>query len=92
MRLTFSNRGARVTSAILKEYTNQEDLPLELFNQDDESLSFMLDGKNENIVTSKLYFQPIEVSDSTLVFRLPTNGAGYIDFSYRLLPESYIYH
>ena len=88
VRLTFSNRGARVTSAILKEYTNQEDLPLELFNQDDESLSFMLDGKNENIVTSKLYFQPIEVSDSTLVFRLPTNGAGYIDFSYRLLPES----
>lgn len=90
VRLTFSNRGARVTSAILKEYNNQEGLPLELFNQDDESLSFMLDGKNENIVTSKLYFQPIEVSDSTLVFRLPTNGAGYIDFSYRLLPESYM--
>ena len=90
VRLTFSNRGARVTSAILKEYTNQEGLPLELFNTDDESINFMLDGKNENIVTEKLYFQPVEVTDSTLVFRMPTNGSGYLDFSYRLLPESYM--
>lgn len=89
VRLTFSNRGARVTSAILKEYTNQEDLPLELFNQDDESINFMLDGKNENIVTEKLYFQPVVVTDSTLVFRMPV-GAGHLDFSYRLLPESYM--
>ena len=90
VRLTFSNRGARVTSAILKEYTNQEGLPLELFNANDESINFMLDGKNENIVTEKLYFQPIVVTDSTLVFRMPTNGAGYLDFSYQLLPESYM--
>ena len=89
VQLTFSNRGARVTSAILKEYTNQEGLPLELFNQDDESINFMLDGKNENIITEKLYFQPIVVTDSTLVFRMPVD-AGYLDFSYRLLPESYM--
>ena len=90
VRLTFSNRGARVTSAILKEYTNQEGLPLELFNQDDESINFMLDGKNENIITEKLYFEPVVVTDSTLVFRMLTNGSGYLDFSYRLLPESYM--
>ena len=89
VRLTFSNRGARVTSAILKEYTNQEGLPLELFNQDDESINFMLDGKNENIVTEKLYFDPIEVTENTLVFRMPV-GTGHLDFSYRLLPESYM--
>ena len=89
VKLTFSNRGARVTSAILKEYTNQEGLPLELFNQDDESINFMLDGKNENIVTEKLYFQPVVVTDSTLVFRMPVS-TGYLDFSYRLLAESYM--
>ena len=89
VRLTFSNRGARVTSAILKEYNNQEGLPLELFNQDDESINFMLDGKNENIVTEKLYFEPVVVTDSTLVFRMPV-AAGHLDFSYRLLPESYM--
>ena len=89
VRLTFSNRGARVTSAILKEYTNQEGLPLELFNQDDESINFMLDGKNENIVTEKLYFEPVVVTDSTLVFRMPV-AAGHLDFSYCLLPESYM--
>ena len=89
VRLTFSNRGARVTSAILKEYTNQEGLPLELFNADDESINFMLDGKNENIVTEKLYFQPIVVTDSTLVFRMPVS-TGYLDFSYQLLSESYM--
>ena len=89
VRLTFSNRGARVTSAIIKDYTNQEGLPLELFNQNDESINFMLDGKSENIVTEKLYFQPIVVSDSTLLFRMPV-GAGYLDFNYRLLPNSYM--
>ena len=89
VKLTFSNRGARVTSAILKKYTNQEGLPLELFNQDDESINFMLDGKNENIVTEKLYFQPVVVSDSTLVFRMPVS-TGHLDFSYRLLAESYM--
>ena len=89
VKLTFSNRGARVTSAILKEYTNQEGLPLELFNQDDESINFMLDGKNENIVTEKLYFQPVVVTDSTLVFRMPVS-TGHLDFSYRLLAESYM--
>ena len=89
VRLTFSNRGARVTSAILKDYTNQEGLPLELFNQDDESINFMLDGKNENIVTEKLYFQPVVVTDSTLVFRMPVS-TGHLDFSYCLLPESYM--
>ena len=89
VRLTFSNRGARVTSAILKEYSNQEGLPLELFNQDDESINFMLDGKNENIVTEKLYFQPVVVTDSTLVFRMPVS-TGHLDFSYRLLAESYM--
>lgn len=90
VRLTFSNRGARVTSALLKEYTNQEGLPLVLFDQEDESLNFMLDGKNENIVTEKLYFQPTVVTDTTLVFRMNVNGAGYLDFSYRLLPDSYM--
>ena len=89
VQLTFSNRGARVTSAILKEYTNQEELPLELFNQHDESINFMLDGKNENIITEKLYFQPVVITDSTLVFRMPVD-AGYLDFSYRLLAESYM--
>ena len=87
--LTFSNRGARVTSAILKEYTNQEGLPLELFSQNDESISFMLDGKNENIITEKLYFQPVVITDSSLIFRMPV-GNGHLDFSYQLLPESYM--
>ena len=89
VKLTFSNRGARVTSAILKEYTNQEGLPLELFNANDESINFMLDGKNENIVTEKLYFQPVVVTDSTLVLRMPVS-TGHLDFSYQLLPESYM--
>jgi YidC/Oxa1 family membrane protein insertase len=37
-----------------------------------------------------MFFQPINVSDSTVTMRLATTGAGYIDFAYRLLPESYM--
>ena len=90
VKVTFSNKGGRVVSATLKDYNNQQGEPLTLFNAEESAMNFAFEGKNENILTEDLYFQPTQVTDSTVTMRLQTTGAGYIDFAYRLLPDAYM--
>ena len=90
VKVTFSNKGGRVVSATLKDYNNQQGEPLTLFNEEESAMNFAFEGKNENILTEDLFFQPMNVTDSTVTMRLQTTGAGYIDFAYRLLPETYM--
>ena len=90
VKVTFSNKGGRVVSATLKDYKDQQGQPLTLFNEKESAMNFAFEGKNENILTEDLFFQPTNVTDSTITMRLQTTGAGYIDFAYRLLPESYM--
>ena len=90
VKVTFSNKGGRVVSATLKDYNNQQGEPLTLFNEEESAMNFAFEGKNENILTEDMFFQPINVTDSTVTMRLQTTGNGYIDFAYRLLPESYV--
>ena len=90
VKVTFSNKGGRVVSATLKEYMNQQGEPLTLFNGEESALNFAFEGKNENILTEDMFFQPTHVTDSTVTMRLQTTGAGYIDFAYRLLPDAYM--
>ena len=90
VKVTFSNKGGRVVSATLKDYNNQEGEPLTLFNEEESALNFAFEGKNENILTEDMFFQPTHVTDSTVTMRLQTTGAGYIDFAYRLLPDAYM--
>ena len=90
VKVTFSNKGGRVVSATLKDYKDQQGQPLTLFNEKESAMNFAFEGKNENILTEDLFFQPTNVTDSTITMRLQTTGAGFIDFAYRLLPESYM--
>ena len=90
VKVTFSNKGGRVVSATLKDYKNQQGEPLTLFNEEESTLNFAFEGKNENILTEDMFFQPTHVTDSTVTMRLQTTGAGYIDFAYRLLPDAYM--
>ena len=90
VKVQFSNKGGRVISATLKDYKNQQGNPLTLFNEKESAMNFAFEGKNENILTEDMFFQPVNVTDSTVTMRLQTTGAGYIDFAYRLLPESYM--
>ena len=90
VKVTFSNKGGRVVAATLKDYKNQQGEPLTLFNEEESALNFAFEGKNENILTEDMFFQPTHVTDSTVTMRLQTTGAGYIDFAYRLLPDAYM--
>ena len=86
--LTISNKGGTITSAVLNDYMDQQGQPIELFDATDASLCFLLDGKNENIVTRDRYFQIVESTDSSALLRLQTNGAGSLDIRYALVPGS----
>ena len=90
VKVTFSNKGGRVVSATLKDYNNQQGQPLTLFNEEDSAMNFAFEGKSENLLTEDMYFQPTNVTDSTVTMRLQTTGSGYIDFAYRLLPDAYM--
>lgn len=90
VQLTFSNKGSRVCKAMLKEYNDQQHQPLVLFDGKDASLSLGFDGKNENILSSEMYFQATDVTDSTVTMRLNAANGGHLDFIYKLLPNSYV--
>ena len=90
VRIDISNKGGVPASAKLYGYKEQDGTDILLFGKDDISLSFMIDGKNENINTKDLYFQPVDKSDSSVTMRLAVNGYGWLDFIYTLHPESYL--
>lgn len=90
VQLVLTNKGGRVYKATLKDYNDQQHQPLILFDGTDASLSFGFEGKNENIRTEQLFFEPVNVTDSTVTMRLNAQNGGHLDFNYRLIPNSYI--
>ncbi len=90
VKLTLTNKGGRVCSAMMKEYNGQDGKPLVLFDEKDSEMNFAFDGKVENILTKDYYFQTLNTTDSTVTMRLNSSNGGYIDFDYSLLPNSYM--
>ena len=88
--ITVSTKGGTITSATLNGYTDQQGNPVQLFDATDAQLTFLLDGKTDNIITAERYFSAIEPTDSTLTMRMQTNGAGYLDIRYALHSNSYL--
>ena len=90
VELTFTNKGGRVSKALLKNYKDQQKQPLVLFEGDDAALNIGFEGKNENILSDQMYFQATNVTDSTVTMRLDAGNGAHLDFNYKLLPESYV--
>lgn len=90
LTLVFSNKGGRVCKATLKDYKDQKQEPLILFDESDASLNFGFEGKNENIISNQMYFEATNITDSTVSMRLKASNGGYLAFNYRLLPNSYM--
>ena len=105
LQVSISTLGARICSATLSEYNDQEGNPITLFSDYDyidkrnprrigepvkNRMTFTIDGKEENINTNEFYFTPVEQTESSVVMRLTAAQGKYIDFSYRLLPDSYM--
>ncbi len=90
VKIGISSKGAAPVSAVLNGYKDQLGANVTLFSQDEISLNFKIDGKTANIQSHDLYFETVNSSASTVTLRMNTNGYGYLDFTYTLLPESYM--
>ena len=90
VKLTFSNKGGVVYSAMLKKYNGQDKKPLVLFDKDDVSMNFFFYNKNEKIETKDYYFQAVNKTDSSLTMRLAATDSSYIDFIYTMHKGNYM--
>ena len=85
LELTLDTKGGVIKKARVlnfKDRNGQKDVTL--FDKDEQSLTFMLSGKNENIVTSDLYFTPSEQTDTTVTMTAEAGNGGSIAIRYRL--------
>lgn len=90
MKLTLTNKGGRVYSGVLKEYNDQQGQPITLFDRNEMNMNFLFYNRNEAIETEDLYFQPVNLTDSTVTMRLLADNNSYIDFNYSLNNNSYV--
>ena len=90
VKIGISSKGAAPCFAQLSGYNNQEGQHVTLFGHDEISLNFKVDGKNQNIQSRNLYFETIRNGENSVIMRLNTNGYGYMDFIYTLIPDSYM--
>jgi len=90
VKIGISSKGAAPSFAVLSGYKDQNGQNVTLFTQDEISLNFKLDGKNQNIQSKNLFFETINNGANSVTMRLNTNGYGYMDFIYTLLPDSYM--
>lgn len=97
VKLTFSSKGGRIYGAQLKNYRTHDSLPLFLFDAQESKMGFTLVTNNNRVLnTTDLYFEPVSSvtkdakGNQTLILRLKTATASYIDFAYTLPANNYM--
>ncbi len=92
VELTFNTKGGVVEKAVIKGFkTNDGSNDLTLFDSKNQSLKFMLAGKETNIITSDLYFTPSNVTDTTVTMTADAGNGKSLVMNYRL-GKDYILH
>ena len=92
LQLTFSTKGGTLSKAVILGYEDKDSAQdITLFDGKDQQMSFMLSGKNDNIVTQDLFFTPTEVTDRTLTMTAAAQNGGSIVFKYEL-GKDYLLH
>ena len=88
LRLELTSKGAQPYSAQLKKYSTYGGDSLFLFKRGAAEYAISIYA-GQYIRTSDFYFQIVESSDTSVVFRLPFGGGGYIEQRYSLGADSY---
>ena len=85
LELTLSTKGGTVEKAVIKDFKdNKGNKDLTLFDSKDQSLKFMLEGKETNIITSDLYFTPSNITDSTVTMTAVGSNGRSLVMNYKL--------
>jgi len=88
LRVEFDTRGAYPRSVMVKNYFNYDSTALYLFKPDNCNYNISL-YTGEFISTADFSFQVAEISPSSVIFRLPFEGGGYIEQKWYLEDGSY---
>ncbi len=90
MKMAVSNRGGRISEVILKDYKDQQKQPLVLFDEKDGMMNFDFKYREGTLSTSMYYFEPVNLTDSSVTMRLYADVNSYIDFNYSMKADNYM--
>lgn len=90
VKVTLSTQGGTIQNAeILGFKSRLHDGDVMLMTRKDAQMTFSLAGKQDNIISSDLFFTPTEQTDSSVTMTAAQDGK-QLSISYRLLPNSYM--
>ncbi|MBR5036382.1 MAG: membrane protein insertase YidC [Prevotella sp.] len=85
VELTLNSKGATVVKAVVKGFKDRQGNPdVTLFNEKDQQLNYLLSAKESNIATQDLFFEPSNVSDTTVTFTATAGEGKQIVMDYQL--------
>lgn len=93
VELTLNTKGATVEKAVIKGYVGHnlqvkdgsaDAKGVTLFDGNDQSLKFMLEAKEANIITSDLYFTPSNVTDKSVTLTAVAGEGKTLTLTYTL--------
>lgn len=100
VELTLNTKGATVEKAVIKGYVGHnlqvkdgsaDAKDVTLFDGNDQSLKFMLEAKETNIITSDLYFTPSNVTDKSVTMTAVADEGKTLTLTYTL-GDDYMLH
>ena len=92
VELTVSTKGATVEKAVIKNFDDRNgNKNVTLFDSKDQQLSFILLAKETNISTADLYFQPSEVTDTSVTLTAVAQNGKDLTLRYTL-GKDYMLH
>lgn len=92
VELTLNTKGGTVEKAVIKGFKdNRGNQDLTLFDAKNQSLKFMLAGKETNIITSDLFFTPSNITDSTVTMTADAGNGKSLVMKYTL-GKDYMLH
>lgn len=100
VELTLNTKGATVEKAVIKGYVGHnlqvkdgsaDAKDVTLFDGNDQSLKFMLEAKEANIITSDLYFTPSNVTDKSVTMTAVAGEGKTLTLTYTL-GNNYMLH
>ena len=84
IKITFTNKGARIYSVELKNHKTHEDKPLILFDGDENKFGFPFTHNTRVFNTNDLYFNLKMQSDTSIVYEVASNVGESLSFIYEL--------
>lgn len=92
LELTLNTKGGIVSKAVVKNFKDRNgNNDVTLFDADEQSLKFMLAGKDVNVVTSDLFFTPSDVTDTTVTMTADAGNGKSLVLAYTL-GKDYMLH